>query len=74
MLRAHLDPAEMSIKFAKPRTIHIPLALMERLNAYQVQLRGGIAKRWSCNVEHSEPLLNANGVHCALPREQDRAP
>ncbi len=62
MLTAHLNPAEMSIKFAKPRTIHIPLTLMERLNAYRVQLRGGIAQRWGGNVEHSKLLLNANGV------------
>jgi integrase/recombinase XerD len=42
-IRLHLDPADMKIKYNKPRDIDMPYDLMEKLWAYSVRRRQGRA-------------------------------
>jgi site-specific recombinase XerD len=61
LLPVTLDPRDMEIKYSKSRMVHIPLLLMERLNAYAVQRRSGLAKRQPGKTEFRALILGANG-------------
>jgi site-specific recombinase XerD len=44
MLRVDLSPADMELKYSKPRSVDIPWTLMEDMNAYAVHRRQGLKR------------------------------
>ncbi len=54
MLRVDLSPAEMELKYSKPRSVDIPWSLMEDLNAYAVHRRQGFMRQ---PMTDSSPLI-----------------
>lgn len=62
MLPVALDPRDMNIKYGKPRTVHIPRPLMERLNAFAVHRRAGLAARARDGDPRTPLLLTDNGT------------
>jgi integrase len=61
VLPIHLDPRDMSIKFDKPRTVHVPWELMDRLNAFAIHRRDGLEARRLAGGGSPAVLLNAEG-------------
>lgn len=52
-----LEPADMEIKFGKPRAVHVPYSLMEDMFAYTTYERTGLADR----LARSELILTTHG-------------
>lgn len=62
MLPIVLNPKDMGIKYGRPRTIHVPRPLMERLNAYAVHRRAGLATRSGSGATSEALILNGQGA------------
>lgn len=52
-----LDPADMEIKFDKPRVVHLPYSLMEDMYAYTTYERNGLVGQ----AERKELILTTHG-------------
>lgn len=59
MLRVDLNPADMDLKYDKPRSVDIPWSLMEDLNAYAVHRRNG--RRQRAVADCTALILNEHG-------------
>lgn len=61
LLAVDLSPREMALKYAKPRSVHVPWILMEALNAYAMQRRSGLVNRAAIKDSTGALIMNANG-------------
>ena len=61
-VRLHLDPADMEIKYDKPRDIDVPYDLMEKLWAYSVRRRQGRANNNREAQEFPRLFLTEGGL------------
>lgn len=61
LLPITLDPHDMEIKYAKSRMVHVPRALMERLNAFVVHRRSGLASKKAGGGDEGALILGATG-------------
>lgn len=59
MIRIRLDPADMWIKFRKPRVVDMPYQLMRDLHIYTLYERNRLTD--ICGIDHIELILNAGG-------------
>lgn len=61
-IRLHIDPADMEIKYGKPRDIDMPYDLMEKLWAYSVRRRQGRANNTPDGRELPHLFLTEGGL------------
>lgn len=60
MIRVHLDPRDMYIKFGKPRSVDVPWSLMEDMWAYSLHARE--KRRQVAGEDPATLILTANGT------------